>query len=178
MNDTTSAFQERKSRRFWVLVIVGFFSLDIVIAIIAISMAAGDPSFRSIPGFGERAVAWDQRQALKEVWEKQGWTAQVSRAGSKMQEIELVLQTADGQPVVGCQGSMTMFHYTRVAVQLKSPLVEREPGRYRASIEATKPGMWNMEVDLLTPNQETCWYEQSFDWPDVQQSVNNQGAIE
>ena len=40
---------EAGSRRFWITVILGFFAIDITIAVVAITMAAGDPSFRSIP---------------------------------------------------------------------------------------------------------------------------------
>ena len=50
--------------------ILGFFAIDLAIAAIAITMAAGDPSFRSIPGYGERAVAWDERQALRDAWQQ------------------------------------------------------------------------------------------------------------
>jgi len=172
------AKRERNSRRFWVLIILGFFSLDIGIAVIAISMAAGDPSFRSIPGFGERAVAWDQRQALKEVWDNQGWDIHVTRVAPKLDAVEIVLLSVNGEPVSGCTGTVTMFHYTRVAQQFRSSLTEIESGRYRALIDVSKPGMWNMEIDMLTPNQEKCWFEQSFDWSEVMSSTANEGAFE
>ena len=161
---TNAVKQERRSRRFWVLLIVGFFSLDIAIAAIAISMAAGDPSFRSIPGFGERAVAWDQRQSLKEAWNKQGWAIEIARVQPSMDAVEIVLKDAAGNPVSGCTGSVTMFHYTRVATQWKAPLEETQPGLYRAKVDVSKPGMWNLEIDMLTADQEKCWFEKSFDW--------------
>lgn len=164
MNATNTAKQERRSRRFWVLLIVGFFSLDIAIAAIAISMAAGDPSFRSIPGFGERAVAWDQRQSLKEAWNKQGWATEIVRAQPSMDAVEIGLKDAAGNPVSGCTGSVTMFHYTRVATQWTVPLTETQPGLYQAKIDVSKPGMWNLEIDMVTADQEICWFEKSFDW--------------
>jgi nitrogen fixation protein FixH len=164
MNATNNVRQERKSRRFWVLLIFGFFSLDIAIAVIAISMAAGDPSFRSIPGFGERAVAWDQRQSLKEAWNKQGWKIDIARVLPSMDAVEIVLKDSAGKPVSGCTGSVTMFHYTRVATQWKAAITEAQPGLYLAKIDVSKPGMWSLEIDMVTEDQEKCWFEKSFDW--------------
>jgi nitrogen fixation protein FixH len=151
--------------------IFGFFALDIAIAVIAISMAAGDPSFRSIPGFGERSVAWDQRRALKEAWNNQGWQVRVSRVAPKMDGIEIVIKSESGEPVSGCTGYVTLFHFTRVARQFRETLIEVEPGLYRASVDVAKPGMWNMEIDLLSPSQEPCWFEQSFDWREPQSTT-------
>jgi hypothetical protein len=74
--------QEKNSRRFWVLFVLGFFAIDLTIAVIAISMAAGDPSFRSIPGFGERSVHWDERQQKQKLLEELGWSIELDNAQS------------------------------------------------------------------------------------------------
>ena len=84
------AIRERNSKWFWVCVICGFFAIDFSIAAIAISMAAGDPSFRSSPGYGERAVAWDVRQKRKEGSSKLGWEIDLQRVEPLRDAIELL----------------------------------------------------------------------------------------
>jgi nitrogen fixation protein FixH len=155
---------ESRSRRFWVVLILAFFGLDISIAIIAISMAAGDPSFRSIPGFGARAVAWDERRALKENLQNRRWKLDVQRSFPDADAIEIQIVSEANEPITGCSGTVCVFHFTRVALQTRAELKEVEPGRYTAAVNVSKPGMWNVELDLIAPDQQRCWYENAFDW--------------
>jgi nitrogen fixation protein FixH len=157
---------ERRSRWFWLSLIVGFFAIDFTIAAIAITMAASDPSFRSIPGYGERAVAWDIRQQRKQVSEELGWQLRVVRAEPMHDAIELTIADAKGQPISGCKGTFRLYHYTRVAEQLHGPWLETEAGSYRAKVEVTRPGLWQMELDIHGPNGEAFWKEQSLRWMD------------
>ncbi|MEQ1825239.1 MAG: FixH family protein [Pirellula sp.] len=174
----TAARHERTSRRFWVLLILGFFGMDLSIAIIAIAMAAGDPSFRAIPGFGERSVAWDERRALSENWQKQNWTLDVSRRSPGSDAVEFSLRSEDGQPVTGCSGNVKVFHYTRVAEQSTASVDEVAPGIYVAPLNVAKPGMWNVEFDLFTMDTKHCWTERSFDWSKpTEGSIQSQGTM-
>ena len=68
---------EAGSRRFWVSLILGFFAIDITIAVVAITMAAGDPSFRSIPGFGKRSVQWSERQQSLKHFKESGLQVEI-----------------------------------------------------------------------------------------------------
>lgn len=154
---------ERKSKRFWVFLIVGFFAMDFAIAAIAITMAAGDPSFRSIPGYGERAVAWDERQALNDAWLNKKWNIEIRRSDAQSDSLELVITTSANEPVTGCSGEVKLFHYTRVAKQQTATISEQTPGHYIAKVDVAKPGLWSVELNLVTADQEHCWYEQVLD---------------
>lgn len=162
-NSLNAISTERASRRFWVTLILAFFALDITIAIVAIVMAAGDPSFRSIPGFGERAVAWDERRMLAEAWQNQNWDVSIRRIGPEHREVEIQI-TRHGEPVVHCTGNVKLFHFTRVAEQRTSTIQEVDPGIYRAQCDVSKPGYWNVEVELLTPDQTRCWQSFTLEW--------------
>ena len=157
---------ETKARSFWVLMILGFFAIDLSIAVIAITMAVADPSFRSIPGYGERAVAWDERRALNDAWQKQNWHIEVNRVGSHSDAIELVVTDADDRPVTGCIGSVNLFHFTRVAQQVIGKLNEVAAGRYRAKVDVAKPGLWNLELDLIASDGKHYFFEQHLEWND------------
>jgi hypothetical protein len=158
------ATRERKAMRFWTCVICGFFSIDFTIAAIAISMAAGDPSFRSIPGYGERAVAWDVRQERKLSSRKLGWKVEVNRVEPSRDAIEVVVRDAADDPVTGCKGSIQMFHFTRVADQLRGELIEIEPGVYRTSINVSKAGRWQMDLVIHAEGKRDFWDEQTLNW--------------
>jgi hypothetical protein len=166
---------ERSSRRFWILIILGFFGMDLTIAILAIVMASGDPSFRAIPGFGERAVAWDERRALADAWQKQKWDVQLSCILPERKSIEIAILTEDGHPVSGVRGKAVVFHFTRVAEQQSNILEEVQPGIYRTNLDVSKPGLWNVEILLTTQDGTQCWSEQTVDWSHL--SENNRVAI-
>ena len=158
------AMRERNSKWFWVCVICGFFAIDFSIAAIAISMAAGDPSFRSIPGYGERAVAWDVRQKRKEGSNKLGWKIDLQRVEPLRDAIDIRIVNAANVPVVGCTGSLRMFHFTRVAEQLQSQLSEIEPGHYRAKVNVAKNGRWQMELEVKADGDQHFWDERTLEW--------------
>ena len=158
---------ERKSKRFWVCIIFGFFAMDFTIAAIAISMAAGDPSFRSIPGYGERAVAWDIRRERKAASQKLGWQVTVQRAEPHRDAIDIWILDAEGRPVTGCTGTVQLFHFTRVAEQMRCELMELEPGWYQAKIDVSKPGRWHMDLELHASGHRDFWDERTLDWFEV-----------
>ena len=164
------AKSERRSRRFWVSVICGFFAIDFTIAAIAISMAAGDPSFRSIPGYGERAVSWDVRQKRKQLSRELGWNTKLQRAEPLHDALELTITDAANEPVSGCSGTVRIFHYTRVAQQLQADWVEQEPGRYIARVDVAKPGLWQLEMELHKGPDQSFWSEKTLNWSDVANS--------
>jgi len=155
---------ERNSRRLWVSLIVGFFALDFTIAAIAITMAAGDPSFRSIPGYGERAVAWDVRQQRKQASKDLGWQLTIKRSEPLHDSIELTILDSNQQPVSGCTGTFRLFHFTRVAEQHHGEWTEVDAGHYRASVDVNRPGLWQMELDIRGTEGQAFWSEQSLSW--------------
>ena len=158
------ANRERSSMRFWVFLICCFFALDFTVAAIAITMAAGDPSFRSIPGYGERATAWDVRQARKKASTELGWTVQVQRSGASQNELLISVRDAANQPVVAGTGLVRMFHFTRVAEQFEGSLVEREPGVYYVPIDVAKSGRWQMELEVHAGGDRHFWDERTLNW--------------
>jgi nitrogen fixation protein FixH len=155
--------QEKSSRRFWVLFVLGFFAIDLTIAVIAISMAAGDPSFRSIPGFGERSVHWDERQQKQKLLEELGWSIELDSAQSTKEELRLRVLDRNGKYVEGVQLQIGLFHYTRVAEQQKILCVEKD-GYYIADAKLHKPGLWNMDIDGDTADGRKIWSQQTIRW--------------
>ncbi len=144
--------------------------MDFSIAAIAIAMAAGDPSFRSIPGYGERAVAWDIRQQRKQLSAELGWQVRFRRVEPLRDAIEMTVFDSTNQPVSHCSGTVRLFHYTRVAEQLRAEWIEQEPGRYVASVHVAKPGSWQLEMEIGNADGRRFWLEQSVNWIDSNNS--------
>lgn len=170
------AKRERRSMRFWVFFICCFFAIDFTVAAIAISMAAGDPSFRSIPGYGERAVAWDVRQARKQASKELGWKVQVERSGPNLSEMIVTVSDAENNPVVDCTGLARMFHFTRVAEQFEGKLIETAPGVYRVPIDVSKAGRWQLDLEIRASGDRQFWDERTLNWfePAGQESTISQ----
>ncbi len=160
------AKRERRSMRFWVFFICCFFAIDFTVAAIAISMAAGDPSFRAIPGYGERAVAWDVRQARKQASKELGWKVQIERSGPNLSEMIITVSDAENKPVVDCTGLVRMFHFTRVAEQFEGKLIETAPGVYRVPIDVSKPGRWQLDLEIRASGDRQFWDERTLNWFD------------
>ena len=153
---------ESRSRRFWISVILGFFAIDITIAIIAITMAAGDPSFRSIPGFGKRSVQWSERQRDLKHFKDSGLQVEIDHEKSNSNELIVRVLDNQGQHVSGLDWTIELFHFTRVAELQRFKLEERD-GFYAAPIKMHKPGFWHMEVSG-TVADKSIWMEQTIDW--------------
>ncbi|MCU0718980.1 MAG: FixH family protein [Pirellula sp.] len=153
---------EAGSRRFWVSLILGFFAIDITIAVVAISMAAGDPSFRSIPGFGKRSVQWAERQQSLKHFKASGLQVEIDQDKSTSELLVLNITDKDGKHVSGLNWTVEVFHFTRVAEQQRVEVVERD-GVYTAALAMNKPGFWHLELSA-TVDGKTLWMERTVDW--------------
>lgn len=140
--------QERRSKYFWVTVILCFFALDIAIAVIAIVMAAGDPSFRPMPDYGDRSVAWEVHHQDRVNSDKLGWSVDVFAVEPDRHAIEFVVKDRSGIPVDHAFGKASAYHLTRVAEQQHSKIEKIEPGRYQARIDCGRPGLWKVDLRL------------------------------
>jgi len=158
----SEVYQERRSKYFWITVILCFFALDITIAVIAIVMAAGDPSFRPMPDYGDKSVAWEVHHQDRVNSEKLGWSVDISVVEPDRQAIEFVVKDRAGSAVEQAFGNASAYHLTRVAQQQHSKTEEFEPGRYRARIDCQRPGLWKIDLRLnRTPEFATKSRESS-----------------
>ena len=154
--DTTSNVRlERRSKYFWITLILGFFALDLLIAIIAIVMAASDPSFRPMPDYSDRSVAWEVHHQERLNSERLGWTITVSAIEPDRKAIEFVVLDRTGIPVERADGTVSAYHLTRVSQQQTATIEEMEPGRYQAHIDCQRLGLWKIELHLHRKPEQT-----------------------
>jgi nitrogen fixation protein FixH len=170
--------QERRSKCFWVTIILAFFAMDIAIAVIAIVMAASDPSFRPMPDYGDRSVSWEVHHQDRVNSGKLGWSIEVSVSQPDRKEIAFVVKDRYGHPVHGAFGKTSAYHLTRVAEQQHAELIETDAGKYLAKIDCQRPGLWRIDVRLTRNRDSTAGaqsvseaadvfvYESTIEFPD------------
>ena len=161
---STEIANERKSRRFWVLLILAFFSMDIAIATIAIFMATRDPSFRPMPDYGDQNVSWEERHQERLQSSKLGWTVNISPVEPTRDAMTISAKDRFGNPVTGASGILSAYHFTRVTELTRSKMVEVAPGQYESAIDCSRNGMWKIELRLDNGDQHFL-YENAVEFP-------------
>ncbi|AMV31814.1 FixH [Pirellula sp. SH-Sr6A] len=154
--------QEKSSRRFWVALVLAFFAIDITIAVIAISMAAGDPSFRTIPGFGQRSVDWEVRKKEEQRIADRGWTVDARASTANPRKLSISVLDKDRQPVPDLSLTVTLFHYTRVAEQQVVPMTW-SGSAYEGDADLAKPGLWHLDIAGALPDGTQIWTQRTLE---------------
>jgi len=145
---------ERRSRRFWVCMVLAFFSLDIAIATIAISMATRDPSFRPMPDYGQNNVSWEHRHQERLASNKLGWKVDLSPMEPDRKAIRIFASDREGNPVIGAAGKISAYHFARVTEMTRADIVEVAPGEYEAAVDCSRDGMWKIELRLQSGDEQ------------------------
>ena len=156
---------ERKSAALWTAFIFGLFGINLGIAGIALALAVGDPSFRPLPDYSNRAVDWQVHKDQLQESERLGWQARFDRS-SEPAGIRVVVEDFEGKAVSGATGTLLAYHLTRVAENRRVALTEspREPGVYFAALEIDREGKWQVALELSTPAGQRFIAERTIDW--------------
>jgi nitrogen fixation protein FixH len=157
--------RERRSARFWSMFLLALMSVNLLMALIAIVVAVGDPSFKPVPSYGEHAVDWETRKRLQAQSDALGWTVRAERSESN-DGIEVTLVDSLGDPVAGARGTLQAYHFTRADQATTVPLTESTdfPGRYFAKVNAAKHGRWQLAVQLTRGKEEQFLWDQTVEW--------------
>lgn len=140
-------------------------AINLGVAAMAIWMAVGDPSFRPMPEYGEHAIDWQARKNLQSRSDALNWKTNVERSAIP-QGIVVQLADANGDPVVGCTGSIHAYHFTRANAHRKVhvvPVADR-PGIYLAPMDVSLDGRWQVTVELKRGADEKFFLDRTMDW--------------
>lgn len=180
---STTIATERRAARFWWFFIFALMGINLAMAVAAIVLSAGDPSFRPMPEYGEHAVDWQSRKTQLEASSRLGWQLQVERhlgaaqgdpvagddskqAGAEQASVRIQLRDAQGVPIQGATGTLGAYHLTRVSEFRTAALepIEVEPGGYKADINVSRDGKWQLSIDLRDGNGQAFVWQQVVDW--------------
>lgn len=162
---SASKSQERRSARFWSIFILALMAINLLVALVAIVIALGDPSFQPVPSYGENAVDWETQKRLQVKSDSLGWTAIVERS-SQRNGIRVTITDQVGNPVTGLSGNIQAYHFTRAGESVTIPTIESktEPGLYIADFDASKDGRWQVTLRLMRDQGEQFFWDHDVEW--------------
>lgn len=149
---STPATDER-SKRFaaivWPGMVLGLLGLQVVMCVVAITLATRDPSVAVEPDYYQKALHWDDSQAAKARQAALGWAINVEQgATNEMGETTLRLRLTDkaGQPLAAASVSGEFFHRARANTRASFSANQIELGLYESKLRLGRPGMWEFRV--------------------------------
>ncbi|MEW5915769.1 MAG: FixH family protein [Gemmatimonadota bacterium] len=142
--------------RAWPFAIAGILIAGIASNVGFIVLATSDPAAAIEPDYYRKAVAWDEEMAQQERNLALGWsTHSVLHLGANNTPGRLELELADrsGQPLIGATVTASVMHNARAAAIQTVMLRDTGNGRYVASVEARRPGVWEVRLSVEKASQ-------------------------
>ena len=162
---STLARRERRAAWIWGAFILGLMAINLGVAGMAVYMAVGDPSFKPLPNYSQDAIDWQARKDQQTASDRLGWATTIERSITPT-GILVRIRDRSGQPVSGGTGTLSAYHFTRVAEHRRVDLVERQesPGEYFAPIDVTRDGRWQLSIELDRAENEHFIEESQQNW--------------
>lgn len=140
---------ERRARRFWVSVIVGFLGLQVLIGVASIVLALSDPTVAVIPNYHQSALDWDVTHRSRQLAGQLGWAIDYNVVPSEQAGQRSLLVTIldrDRRPVGGLNVSAKLYRHARGGEVDKFKLKAIAEGNYQADTKLSEPGLWQVEL--------------------------------
>ena len=140
---------ERRARRFWVSVIVGFLSLQVVIGIVSIVLSISDPTLAVIPNYHQAALDWDVTHRARQLADQLGWQVDYNIVPSEhagRRSLLVTILDRAGKPLPGLNVSAKLYRHARGSVMDKFKLTKVADGNYQADTKLTDVGLWQIEL--------------------------------
>lgn len=149
MNSDEMQQLERRARRFWVSVIVGFLGLQVLIGVASIVLALNDPSVAVIPNYHQSALDWDVTHRARQLADQLGWQIDYNvvpgeHAGQRTLLVSIL--DRDGKPIRDLNVSARLYRHARGGNVDKFKLKEVADGNYQADTKLTEKGLWQIEL--------------------------------
>lgn len=142
--------REAAARLLWTTGIIGFFLIQAVLWVVAITLTHRDPSHAVLAGYDARALSWDEHRARLRASEALGWQPQLSTWASDdplgRQVLQVELKDRDQQPISGAEIEVAAFHRARAAERQVLTLEELQPGVYESRFAPRQSGGWQFDL--------------------------------
>jgi nitrogen fixation protein FixH len=141
----------KKRGRAWPFAIASILIGGLASNVAFVFLATSDPAAAIEPDYYRKAVAWDQEMAQQQRNIALGWSAHsVLRLGAHGTpgELEIKLGDGAGNPLRGATVTASVMHNARATAVQTVTLREAEQGRYVASVNAGRPGVWEVRLSV------------------------------
>jgi nitrogen fixation protein FixH len=164
-----SQASEAVARWVWPGLIIGLLGTQVAMGAYAVVLATGDPAWRVVPHYHDRAMNWDKVAKARAASDQLGWTTTIQPGPSAdlQGQRELTVDLADraGRPLADTTVQVELWHhaYPGEVQSVTCRAVSGEPGRYRGRGRLTRSGMWEVELSAQQGNdrwlfiQPTHW---------------------
>jgi nitrogen fixation protein FixH len=145
---------------------------------IMISIALSHPSAPAAEDHWAESLAWDRELELRERSAALGWSvASLTRVDDRRLAVELI--DAEGRPLAGLEGSVTLERSDSAAHDRSFALREAGEGRYLGLDELPSAGLYRLTFDLRASSGERFVTRQRVDLgalPQASQLPSNDGG--
>lgn len=110
-------------------------------------IAAHDEAFAVEPDYYQKAVHFDDEMALRAGSAKLGWRVIPTLAlgvPGQSGSLDATVTDSSGTPITGATVQVLAMHNARASHQLTATLRDAGEGRYRAPLDAVRPGEWEL----------------------------------
>lgn len=149
-NPEQFARTERRARRFWVSIIVGFLGIQVLIGMGSLYLALGDPSVAIIPNYHQSALDWDIKLRSQQLLSELGWQVKVSVSPvvAEQRRVEVRIVSKLGRLVENLHVEARVFHHARGREIYQALLGEETPGAYTTRLALTRSGLWQIDLAI------------------------------
>lgn len=149
MNSEELQQLERRARRFWVSVIVGFLGLQVLIGVASVILALNDPSVAVVPNYHQSALDWDVTHRSRQLTDRLGWNIDYNVLPSEQaghRSLIVTILDRDGKPLKDVNVSAKLYTHARGGNIDKIKLNAVADGNFQADTKLTEKGLWQIEL--------------------------------
>jgi nitrogen fixation protein FixH len=142
-------------KRRWPLIIVALLGGHTLLMLGAVFIATRDPGFSVDPGYYQKSLQWDQRQAMKRASEQLGWRAEVLPADAQLdgrRHVRVTLVDRAGAAIPGAKVEARYFHHAH-GREAATASFTAAAGAYQADLRMPWRGVWQFELTATAGGQ-------------------------
>lgn len=134
----------------WGSLVVGMLGLQVVLGVVAITLATNDDSVAVVPDYYEKALRWDDEVARRSASDALAYQASVriTDDGMPVSGIRLELRDAQDQPVEIRAGVLRTYRHLRAADVRSINVPASADGVVRCDGCFNHPGLWELDFEL------------------------------
>jgi nitrogen fixation protein FixH len=148
---------ETLSQFVWTLLILGFFGVQAIVWLVALTLTANDSSQVIVSGYDEKALKWDEQRSEQNASDALGWSASFRiedrEEFGRLRQVTVHLTDREHQVVAGARIELKIFHCGHAARVEVQSLVEIEPGVYSATFKMEFAGKWDFSLVATRENE-------------------------
>ena len=150
-NEAASKRREKRARRVWTSVIVGFLLLEVGLCAAGVTAALhGKPVVEH--DYYNKALHWDDQEALVQASAALGWKADLSVGADATSNGEralmLRLTNRDSTAIQDAKVSIAFFHHAHPLELTQTELGAVGGGVYAASVPLNRAGVWEFRLTI------------------------------